>query len=161
MLSIDRIRAQLIQLLHLRESPHRTALAFAAGVFIAFSPIYPHTLLVLFCSWAFRLNLLAILAGAFINNPWTIVPILGATLWTGLRLMGMPEAPPLSWNDLSFTSIYDQILPYAIPFLVGGIVLSSLGAMLGYPAAYLVISKYRKRLSHPAEEPLPPGTGLG
>jgi uncharacterized protein (DUF2062 family) len=161
MMSIARIRAQLIQILHLRESPHRTALAFATGVFIAFSPIYPHTLLVFFCGWAFRLNLLAILAGAFINNPWTIVPIVGATLWTGFRLMGMPETPPLSWHDLSFTSIYDQVLPYAIPFLAGGAVLSLLGAMLGYPAAYFLISRYRNRFSHPAEEPLPPGTGLG
>jgi hypothetical protein len=160
-MSIARVRSQLIQILHLRESPHRTAMAFATGVFIAFSPIYPHTLLVLLCGWAFRLNLLAILAGAFINNPWTIVPILGATLWTGFRLMGMPETPPLSWSGLSFTSIYDQILPYAIPFLVGGAVLSLLGAILGYPAAYFLISKYRNRPSRQAEEPLPPETGLG
>lgn len=158
---LAQIRSQLTRILHLKEPPRRTALAFATGAFIAFSPIYPHTLLVIVCAWAFRLNLLALLAGAFINNPWTIVPILGATLWTGFQLMGIPQTPPLSWSDLSFTSIYDQILPYAIPFLVGGAVLSSLGAMLCYPAAYFLISKYRKSLSQGAEEPLPPGTGLG
>ncbi len=161
MVSLTQIRSQLTQILHLRESPQRTALALAVGVFIAFSPIYPHTLLVIFSVWAFRLNLLALLAGALINNPWTIVPILGANLWTGFQLMGMPQAPPLIWNDLSFSSIYDQVLPYATPFLVGGMVLSLLGAALCYPAAYLVISRYRKGSSQAVEEPLPPGTGLG
>ncbi len=161
MISLAQIRSQLTRILHLKESPHRTALAFAAGVFIAFSPIYPHTLLVVFSAWAFRLNFLVLLAGASINNPWTIVPILGATLWTGLRLMGIPEAPSLSWSDLSFASIYNQVLPYAVPFLVGAAALSLLGAALCYPAAYFLISKYRKIHGHAVQEPLPPGTGLG
>ena len=51
MLSLDQVRTALKQLLHLKESPHRTALAFAVGAFIAFSPTYGlHTLSVLFCA---------------------------------------------------------------------------------------------------------------
>ncbi|TAJ25386.1 MAG: DUF2062 domain-containing protein [Nitrospirae bacterium] len=157
---LERMRSYLTQILHLHEPPHRTALAFAVGAFIAFAPIYPHTLLVIFCIWAFRLNLIALLAGASINNPMTIVPILGATLWIGFHLMGMPQAPTLSWSHLSFTAIYEQMQPYAVPFLVGGTVLSVLGAVVSYPTAYALISKYRRRRPPAAENPLPPETGL-
>jgi len=157
LVSIDRLRKQLYQVLHLDESPQRTALAFAVGVFIAFSPTYGlHTLMVLFCTWVFRLNFLALMAGAFINNPWTIVPILGATLWTGVQVLGMPPIEPLTWSDVSFASVYRQVSPYFLPFLVGGLVLSLVGAAVSYPVAYWLISKYRVRKAHaPAEDRLP------
>ncbi|HET8580050.1 MAG TPA: DUF2062 domain-containing protein, partial [Nitrospiraceae bacterium] len=161
--SIARLRSYLSQILHLHESPHRTALAFAVGVFIAFSPTYGlHTLSVVFCTWAFRLNFLALMAGAAINNPWTLVPILGATIWTGFKLLGIQQAAPFNWDDLSLLSLYEQLLPYALPLVVGGIFLGILGALLCYPAAYLVISRHRVHGGRTAVEggPLPPRTGL-
>lgn len=155
-------RTLLRQVLHLRESPQRTALAFALGVFIAFSPAYGlHTVMVVLSTWLFGLNFVALMAGAFVNNPWTVVPILGVTYWTGALLMGRTDAPTFNWQDLSFTGIYQQVLPYAIPFALGGLVLSVVGALMAYPAAYVVISKYRRR-SHPlAAEPLPPPDQVG
>jgi uncharacterized protein (DUF2062 family) len=158
--SVARLRDQLRQVLHLNEPPHRTALAFAVGAFIAFSPTYGlHTLSVFFLAWAFRLNAAAVLAGSLINNPWTVVPILGATVWAGFRCLGMPQIPPFDWNDLSVRAIYAQILPYAVPFIVGGFVLSLIAAGLGYVAAYLVIKRYRARFgrSRRTEDRLPPG----
>ena len=163
MVSIARLRSYLSQILHLHESPHRTALAFAIGVFIAFSPFYGlHTLMVLFSTWAFRLNFLALFAGAAINNPWTLVPILGATIWTGFQLLGIPQAAPFNWDNLSLLSLYDQVLPYALPLAVGGVFIGLLGAVLSYPATYLVISRYRAQERRPAVDgkPLPPRAGL-
>jgi len=157
MASIPSFRSLLKQVLHLQESPQRTALAFAIGVFIAFSPAYGlHTVLVIACSWALRLNLVALLAGAFLNNPWTLVPILGATYWVGALVLGQSDSPSFDWQDLSFRAIYEQIMPYAIPFILGGFVLSILGAALAYPLAYYFVAKYRR--SHPLShgEPLPP-----
>jgi uncharacterized protein len=150
-------RALLHQVLQLQESPQRTAVAFAVGVFIAFSPVYGfHTLLVVLSTWLFGLNVVALLAGAFINNPWTVIPILGATYWTGAFLLGRSDAPAFSWHDLSVQGLYQQVLPYAIPFVVGGLALSLLGALLSYPAAYLVLAKYRRAPSSLPSEPLPP-----
>ena len=163
MVSLARIGSQLSQILHLHESPHRTALAFAVGAFIAFSPTYGlHTLSVAFCTWAFRLNCVALLAGSLINNPWTVLPIVGATFWTGCQLLGFPEVAQFNWTDLSPVALYQQIWPYAVPFFVGGFVLSLLSAILCYPAAYLFIAQYRARLGRPAADgrPLPPRTGL-
>jgi uncharacterized protein (DUF2062 family) len=157
LISIQRLKTQLHQILHLDESPQRTALAFAVGVFIAFSPTHGlHTLMALFCTWAFRLNFLALMAGVFVNNPWTFVPILGATLWTGLIVLGMPPVEALTWSDVSFATVYRQVSPYIVPFLVGGLVLSVLGAAISYPISYWVISKYRVRKTHaPAGNRLP------
>ena len=146
----------LKQVLHLQESPQRTALAFAVGAGIAFCPLYGfHMVLVGLCTWAFKLNFVALLAGALINNPWTIVPVLGATYWTGAMLLGRADAPVFDWSELGFRAIYDQIIPYAVPFVLGGIVLSLIAALVTYPVALYVIMKHRQRAARHAE-PLPP-----
>lgn len=155
-------RTLLRQVLHLQESPQRTAIAFALGVFIAFSPAYGfHTIMVVLSTWLFGLNVVALLAGAFINNPWTVVPILGLTYWTGALLLGRSETPTFSWQDMSFYGIYQQVLPYAVPFAVGGLALSVLGALLTYPAAYLLITKYRRTSYSLPPEALPPSDPVG
>ena len=108
MAKIPSFRSLLKQVLHLQESPQRTALAFAIGVFIGFSPAYGlHTVMVVFCAWALGLNFLALMAGAFLNNPWTLVPILGATYWVGAFLLGRSDSPSFDWQDVSFSAIYD------------------------------------------------------
>jgi uncharacterized protein len=160
MSSLADVRSLFRRILHLRESPHRTALAFAIGIFIAFSPTYGlHMAMVVFCTWAFGLNFVALFAGAFINNPWTLVPILGATFWTGAFIVGDSSLPSFTWNDLSFAGIYHQVMPYAVPFFVGGMVLSIVGALIAYPLAYYVISKYRHSATPVA--PLPPSRDVG
>jgi len=157
MAKIPSFRSLLKQVLHLQESPQRTALAFAIGVFIGFSPAYGlHTVMVVFCAWALGLNFLALMAGAFLNNPWTLVPILGATYWVGAFLLGRPDSPSFDWQDVSFSAIYTQVMPYAVPFFLGGFVLSLLGEALAYHLAYYIVAKYRQ--SHPLDQgaPLPP-----
>jgi uncharacterized protein (DUF2062 family) len=155
-------RALLRQVLRLQESPRRTALAFAVGVFIAFSPAYGlHMAMVVLCTWLFGLNFVALLAGAFVNNPWTIAPILGATYWTGALLLGRTDAPAFKWDDLSFGGIYEQIFPYLAPFALGGLVLSVVCALLSYPAAYLLILRYRSSLGSTTTRPLPPSDQVG
>lgn len=150
MATLPTFRSLLKRVLHLKESPQRTALAFAMGVFIAFSPTYGlHTAMVLFCAWALGLNFLALMVGAFINNPWTMVPILGATYWVGALLLGRSDGPSFDWHDLSFSAIYEQIMPYAVPFFLGGFVLSLLGAALAYPLAYYFVAKHRR--THPLD----------
>jgi uncharacterized protein (DUF2062 family) len=117
-------------------------------------------ILVGLCTWALGLNFVALLTGAFINNPWTIVPILGATYWTGALILGRTEVPTFDWHDLSFQGIYDQVMPYAIPFALGGIVLSLIGAAISYPLSYYLIGKYRRPHAPPLSQPLPPGDSL-
>ena len=160
--AVTKLQSLLKQLLHLQESPHRTALAFAIGAWIAFCPLYGfHMILVIFCAWAFGLNFIALTAGALINNPWTIVPILGATYWTGAVIVGQSESPSFEWGNLGFIDLYEQIVPHAVPFAVGGAVLSVIGAVLSYAVALYLIRKHRGRTAVRSAEPLPPSDHLG
>lgn len=140
------LRAKIREALHLGETPQRTAVAFAVGVFIAFTPTYGlHCASAVFLAWAFRMNFPALLAGTLINNPWTVAPILGATMWTGFFLLGNPETPEVSWEHLSIFTLYESIRPFIVPFTLGALTLSVLGAILAYPLGLLVIIRYRKR----------------
>ena len=163
MRSSSRLRSLLRQVLHLQESPHRTALAFALGVLLTFSPPYGlHMLMAVFCAWAFRLNFVALLAGLCVNTPWTLVAVLGGTLWLGCILLGVPFPTALDWGDTSASAIFSQIKPYLLPFIVGGTVLSVAASLLAYPVAYWLITRYRERAGGDARKaPLPPSTGLG
>ena len=146
MVTPNYLRAKIWEALHLGETPQRTAVAFALGVFIAFTPTYGlHTASVVFLAWAFRLNFPAILVGSLVNNPWTVVPILGATMWTGFFLLGMQNRPDVSWSNLSITTLYETVLPFILPFTLGALTLSLLGALLAYPLGLFVIARYRKR----------------
>ncbi len=144
MVTLESVRQQLTQVLHLRETPHRTALAFALGVFIAFAPHYLfHTASVVFCAWAFRLNFLALFLGSFINNPWTLVPILAASLYTGLLLVGASSSTTIEWDQLNVDNMFDMLSPYLIPFLVGACALSIVGSLIAYPIMRWAITRYR------------------
>jgi uncharacterized protein (DUF2062 family) len=144
MFSLSTFRTQLTSILHLQESPHRTALAFSIGVFIAFAPHYGlHTVSVVLCAWAFRLNYLVVFLGALINNPWTIIPILGGSLYTGFALFGMPPTASFDWQDIQIENVYDITSQYLLPFIVGGCLLGVLGAILAYPMMLYTIRRYR------------------
>ncbi len=144
MITIESVRQQLTQVLHLRETPHRTALAFSLGVFIAFAPHYFfHTASVVFCAWAFRLNFLALFLGSFINNPWTLVPILAASLYTGTLLVGASSSTTIKWDQMRVDNMFDMLSPYLIPFLVGACALAIVGSLMAYPIMRWVITRYR------------------
>jgi hypothetical protein len=147
----SRIKKTVQQILHLGDSPHRTALAFAIGVFMAFSPTYGlHTLSVLLCAWAFRLNVVAMLAGSFINNPWTVVPILASTMWVGLKLVPIGDPPPLDWNHFNIPILWQQFKPYFFPFVVGATLLGIVCSLLAYPLVLFGLRRYhetQRRLS--------------
>ncbi|GJL49461.1 MAG: hypothetical protein NPIRA01_06880 [Nitrospirales bacterium] len=146
--SLKTVRAQLVQILHLQESPQRTAFAFSLGVFIAFAPHYGfHTASVVLCAWAFRLNYLAMLMGAFLNNPWTIAPILGGTLYTGFAVIGTTPTSTFDFSNLHFDNLFESLTPYLLPFILGGCVLGLIGALTAYPIMLFVIHRYRSAKS--------------
>jgi len=140
------IRDRIRSIFHLKDSPNRLASAFALGVFIAFSPtIGLHTISCLFFAWMFRLSKLVVLTGAFINNPWTIVPLYGFCLWLGIKITGSDIATPhIAWNDLTITNAYLILKPYLWPFTAGTIVVGAVAAIISYGIIYWAILRHRK-----------------
>lgn len=66
-------------------------------------------------------------------------------MWTGFVLLGIQEIPEVSWSHLSITSLYETVRPFILPFTLGALTLSMLGALLAYPLGLLLISWCRKR----------------
>jgi uncharacterized protein (DUF2062 family) len=149
MVTLESVRQQLTQVLHLKESPHRTALAFAIGVFIGFAPHYFfHTASVVLCAWAFRLNYFALFLGSFINNPWTFTPILAASLYTGLLLVGESSSIRIEWDHMTVDNMFEMLSPYLFPFIVGACILAIFGFIIAYPVMRWTITRYRRFTHH-------------
>ena len=136
-------------LLRTQDTPHRTALAFAIGVFIAFCPLLGiHTALALGIAFAFRLSRVPMLLGAYINNPWTLAPLYMAGTLFGCALLGVP-AGGLSAIDTSlhgtefYRALFASLKPYLWPFVIGNTVLGVFAGLAGYLGLRHVLEKRR------------------
>lgn len=141
-----KVKEQMRRVLGLNDTPHRTALAFALGVFIAFSPLLGlHFILAIVSAWLFRLNRVAILVGAFVNNPWTFTPITLSSTWFGIELCCKThEIPPISFENLTFSTMGTQLKSYFFPFVLGSTLLGVVFAVVSYFAMLWMIAQYRK-----------------
>jgi hypothetical protein len=143
----------LRRLFHIDDTPHRTALAFGVGLFIAFFPIFGvHTVLALGIAFLFKLNRVATLVGAFVNNPWTFAPMyLGGTV-AGCILLGIP------FDDLSTATfeqgladgLLERLAPFLWPYLLGNLVLGTLAGGLGYYLVRRALERRRRKTPQPA-----------
>jgi len=141
-----RIGEWLRVVLHTDDTPPRAALAFAIGVFIAWTPALGfHTLLALAIAFLFGLNRVAVLAGTFVNNPWTIVPIYSMSAYLGSLLTGADVSPPRlegkSWSDLF--DFFAQCRPWIVPLTMGTLVMGALSALVSFPVVLFGIRWYR------------------
>lgn len=137
-------------LLYLEDTPHRTALAFAIGVFIAFFPVLGiHTGMALAIGFLFRLGRGPILVGAYINNPWTLAPLYMAGTVLGCSLLGIsPEGLRVIDWSLHGWAFYRALLaslrPYLWPFVVGNTVLGVVGGAAGYFSLRFLLERRRR-----------------
>lgn len=140
------LRDRLHAVIKLNDPPHKLALAFALGVFIAFSPtIGLHLLSCVALGWLFRLNTLVIITASFINNPWTIVPLYGFCIWFGLKLTGGEAVvPDISWGELTWSNAFSVLRPYVWSYVAGTLALGTLAAVLSYFIFHRLVVRYRK-----------------
>ena len=125
-------------LLHVEDSPSRVAAAFALGVFIAFFPILGiHTAIAILLAFLLRLSKVAILVGAWTNNPWTLGPMLTAGTLVGCFLLGVSPASlaAIDWG-LHGWAFYQSLAagfrPLLVPFVVGNLVLGAAAAVVTF-----------------------------
>jgi uncharacterized protein (DUF2062 family) len=125
-------------LFQVEDSPPRVALAFALGVFIAFFPLLGiHTAIALGLAVAFRLSKVAILAGAWTNNPWTVAPMYTAGTLVGCAVTGRsPTSLGLVNWTLHGRAFYDSLIagfgPLVLPFVVGNLLLGAVAATAAF-----------------------------
>jgi uncharacterized protein len=145
-----RLARALNALFLLEDSPHRTALAFAIGIWIAFSPLLGiHTGLALAIAFLFRLSRAAMLLGAYVNNPWTIAPMYTAGTLLGSWLLGVSPSgvSRIAWQaegDAFYRSLWLGLQPYIGPYFLGNTVLGVLAAIPAYFLLRAVLLRRRK-----------------
>lgn len=123
-------RDRVVGLLHLDESPWRTALALAVGVFISFTPFWGfQTVLALVIATICRLNRAVTVTGTWLNLPWFAPFIYGGALKLGaLMLPGLSGLAGISAS-----------------LLVGTTTLGLAAAALTWLVAFLVMRARRQR----------------
>jgi uncharacterized protein (DUF2062 family) len=145
-------------LLQVEDSPSRVAAAFALGVFIAFFPIIGiHTGLALLLAVLLRLNKVAILVGAWTNNPWTLAPLFSAGTVFGCFILGVSPASlgEVDWTlhgRAFYASLAAGLRPLLLPFVVGNLVLGATAALASFLVLRLVLTRRRRA----ADSPCPP-----
>jgi uncharacterized protein len=123
-------RARFSALLPHDESPWRTALALAIGVFISFTPFWGfQTILALLLATVFRLNRAVTLGGTWLNLPW-FAPF----IYAGAVKLGAWMLPDLS--GLAGLSAY---------LLVGSTTMGLAAAVVTWVVAFGVIRLRRHR----------------
>jgi uncharacterized protein len=153
--SPDARRRWLDQLLHTHDTPTRTAVAYAIGVFFGFSPFLGlHTILGLVVAFAFNLNRVAVLLGVYSNLPWILPAYYTLATMLGAAILNVDVPPGLlkdfrealtdaSWGE--FRSLAKTLTPlvwsYALGSTIGGIAL----AIVAYGASLTMIVAHRRR----------------
>lgn len=154
----SRIRSWLEQLLHTHDTPHRTAAAYALGVFLAFSPMLGlHTVLGLALAFLLRLNRVAVVLGVYTNLPWLVpayytiatiagAAVLGAEIPPGAVDRAMEAVSAASWGDL--TGLAQALAPLLWAYVLGSTAGALLFAAVAYRVSLAMILAHRKRLAH-------------
>jgi hypothetical protein len=150
------VRRWLDTLLHVADTPERTAAAFAMGVFFGFSPFLGfHTLLAIVVAFVFNLNRVAALLGVYSNLPWIIAPYYAIVTMIGAKILG--HQPPAGFKA-ELTGLFELSLfhgefwhrlivilkpllwPYTVGSLIGGVVM----AAIAYPLALAFVTSRRR-----------------
>jgi uncharacterized protein (DUF2062 family) len=140
------IRDRLHFIIKLNDPPRKLSLAFALGVFVAFTPtIGLHLISCLALAWVFRLSKLVIITASFINNPWTIVPLYGSCIWLGMKITGdNAEVPPIAWKELNISNAYHILKPYLCAYVTGTLIVGAAAAVISYFLFHWAVVRYRR-----------------
>jgi uncharacterized protein len=152
------IRRWMETLLHIDDSPKRTAAAYALGVFFGFSPFLGlHTVLALGIAFVFDLNRVAVLLGVYSNLPWIIAPWYAAV--TAIAADALNTKLPPGFRErigqlfelsLFRSEFWRELMHLLRPLLWPYVLGSTVGALILAALAYqLALAFVIARRSHP------------
>ena len=150
------VRRWLDALLHVADTPERTAAAFALGVFFGFSPFLGfHTVLAIALAFLLNLNRVAVLLGVYSNLPWIIAPYYAFATMAGALITGH-RIPPGFRSQLSalfeisalraefWHRLIVILTPFAWPYAVGSMLGGLIMAAVAYPLALAFVTSRRR-----------------
>ncbi len=147
-------------LLHIHDSPQRTAAAYALGVFFGFSPFLGlHTVLALLAAFLLNLNRVAVLVGVYSNLPWILAPYYTLTTVAGAELLRMQLPPDFStrlqhlfaysfWHAEFWRQLVTLMRPFLWPYTVGSLIGAAILAAIAYRLALAFVIARRQHHLH-------------
>jgi uncharacterized protein (DUF2062 family) len=150
------IRRWLDVLLHIEDSPERTAAAFALGVFFGFSPFLGfHTLLGIVAAFLLNMNRVAVLMGVYANLPWFLAPYYAIATMVGAELTGKRPPPDFRsqlgrlfeqslFHEVFWTRLMVVMKPLLMPYTVGSMLCAIVLAAAAYHLALAFVTSRRR-----------------
>ncbi len=141
MIAIATLKQKFKSILSLDAHPGHISVGFAVGVFISFTPFFGlHTPLAIALAFIFRLNKVTCITGAWVNTPFTMVPVLVASYNLGRFLRGKPA------RELTFTTVdWHSLQPYAKSILLGSSIIGFIAAVASYFICYWLVTFFRRK----------------
>jgi len=155
---MQRYKDLIKKLLHIEDTPERTALAYSVGIFLGFSPFLGfHTLCGLAVAFLFGLNRFAVLLGVWSNAPWWIIPYYVGATWMGMWMTGfriereaLEEIFRLGTEKGLFESDFWACLTsqwgFLLSFTLGSLILATFLSIIIYPFSLRWIKFYRLKI---------------
>jgi uncharacterized protein len=149
------VRRWLDALLHIEDTPERTAAAFALGVFFGFSPLLGlHTILGVIAAFLLSLNRVAVLLGVYSNLPWFLAPYYAVATMAGAELTGHHPPPDFReqvgglfklslWQGDFWHRLVVVMKPLLWPYLVGSTLFALVIAIAAYQLALAFVTNRR------------------
>lgn len=165
--ALRRAWARVSRLLREKDPPHRVALGLALGIFIGMLPIMGIQMAVVaVLALPLRANIKAAVAGVWISNPITVIPLYYANYRFGLLFLSSREADQAAfsraletasrweWSDIcgSLWRLFDFGTEILAPLWLGSAILAvPLGALTYFLTFRAVVKTREKWARHRAE----------
>ncbi|OLL53979.1 DUF2062 domain-containing protein [Bartonella henselae] len=146
------------RILRISATPHKVALGFSIGIFLACSPLFGmHIVLAILFSWILRANFAAAIIGTIFSNPLTFFLIIMADYKVGSfclslfsdvseislsQIRTLFDGLALSNTSLLFKGAWQSIMR---PMILGGVLLGFIFGGLSYIGAYRAITRFQQK----------------
>ncbi len=146
------------RILRISATPHKVALGFAVGIFLACSPLLGvHIILAIVFSWILRGNFAAAIIGTVFSNPLTFLFIVMVDYKIGYlclslfndvneislsQIRALFDGLTLSNASLLFKDAWNSIM---MPMIIGGIFLGFILGSFSYIGVYRAITRFQQK----------------
>lgn len=162
-MSWKKAKIRLNEVLRANDNAHTTALSWAVGISISFSPFLGlHTALAFLLAFLFRLNKVDVLLGSLVINPWTLPAYWLAATTLGGIILGQPShfltfgphLVPSNWFPVA-AALHPRgwLWQATIKWFVGASLLAGVAGIGTYfGLRWLMDSYYQQNSSRPPEK---------
>ncbi len=161
-------RAVVRYLVHQRASPEAIARGMAIGLIITFTPtVGIQIALAIVFATLFNANRISAILPVWLTNVFTVPPTYAFTYWVGSHAFPRKGYTFVSVRnqlsklilrhdfyrlDLHFRDFYELCKDIFVPMMVGGLVVGTVAAAVGYPLTLRWVRRHRARRSERIRE---------